>query len=147
MKAETSTKTKVPTVESVAVKPKVELIEDSAEVLSYIQQQILEFKPFVTAKTVISVTAKNPMKLKDSLESNGKTVDPKRLKKMHRISIMLEEDGGSLQAEALHENIYVAIFNAREKIMKKLVKIQESVETNQERQVQINHFLQSTLVH
>ena len=103
--------------------------------------------------TIISVVAKNPLELlsridddvlDDSInEISSYTELPKRhkLKKMYRIAISITEDNSTISAEGLHEDIYQAIKNAKESLLKTLSEIQNDIVSNQDRHVQIRHAL------
>jgi ribosome-associated translation inhibitor RaiA len=108
----------------------------------------LEFEPFSTSDTVISVIAKNPL----GLLTQNEEVDEEttsfafdvselptktRLKKMYRIAISITEDGGRIEAEGLHANIYEAITAAKNKLLHTLAEIQDDIVTKQDRQMQI----------
>lgn len=127
--------------------PTIEFIEKSPEVKSYIYQQITEFEPFITPETVIAVIARDPRKLALQLETDGKFIDPRKLSEMYRIAIILKEGDTQIQEEGLHEDIFQAIRIAKEKLIKRLVHIQDSVISNQDWQEQINHAIQGTQVH
>ncbi len=127
--------------------PDLDLLEQNPEVKSHIYQQIMEFEPFVTPDTVISVIAKDPAKLALQYESENKEFDPVELSKMYRISISLAEDGGKLEAEGLHLDVFEAIKIAKENVLKKLALIQDSVISQQDRLIEINHVLSNRHLH
>ncbi len=127
--------------------PTIELIEQNPEVKSHVYQQIMEFEPFITSETIISVIAKNPLKLALQYETEGKEFDKKALSKMYRIAISLKEDDTRLDAEAVHEDIFEAIRLAKEALLVKLIEIQDSMVSTQDRQIEINHFLQNPVLH
>lgn len=127
--------------------PSIEEIEQNPEVKSFIYQQIVDFQPFITEQTVVSVVAKDPTKLAIQLETEGRAVPRSELKKMYRIAISLKEDDAEIQEEGLHRNIFEAIKIAKEKLILKLIEIQEAVESSSDRQDQINHALSNTQLH
>lgn len=127
--------------------PTVEVIEQNPEVKSFIYQQISEFEPFVTPQTVVAVLTRNPLKLALQYETDGIEFNRKELKKMYRIAIVLKEGEASVEAEGLHEDIFHAIKMAKENVIKKLVAIQDSVISSQDRLVEINHVLQNPIIH
>jgi hypothetical protein len=130
------------------MKEKLSIFSSTAEVRSFIYQQLAEFEPFLTSATTISVLAKNPLDLQIDLESEGKLYEPEKLKKMNRIAIVMNEEGGQIGAEALHENIYDAVVLAKERVLKRLREIHDSVVSNQDRIVQIDQAKnQSHLLH
>ncbi len=127
--------------------PNIELLDNNPEVKSYIYQQISEFEPFVTPETVIAVLAKDPEKLALQYETDGKDFDSKKMREMYRIAISLSEGKSKIHAEAIDGNVFTAIRMAKENLIQKLVLIQDSVVTQQERQMEINHFLQNPVLH
>lgn len=127
--------------------PTVQLIEQNPEVKSYIYQQIMEFEPYVTPTTVVAVVAKNPQKLALQYEADGKDFDPEDLRKLYRIAISLQEGDTRIEAEGVHEDIFAAIKSAKENLLQKLVAIHDSVVSQQDRLVEINHFLQNPVLH
>ena len=127
--------------------PTAEALQSSPEVKSFIYQQITEFEPFVTPQTVVAVVARDPRKLALQYEAEGKEFDRKELKKLHRIAIVLKEGEATVEAEGVHTDIFNAIKLAKENVLKKLVEIQDSVISNQDRLIEINHALQNPLLH
>lgn len=108
------------------------------DVKAYIYQQFVDFEPFITAETFLSLQLKDPMKLLPEIESGLISgLDKSDLKKMIRVAIILEEDGATIEAEGLSENIYSAINMAKNEAVKKLISIQDKVISNQERAAQI----------
>lgn len=116
----------------------------SAETKSYIYQTIQEFEPFTTPNTLVSVTAKDPLKLIPTLEAEGKAFDTKALKTKYRIAISLSEDGSKVEEEAVADSLIEAIHFAKEKLMKVLSEIQDNAISSQDRTIQINSVLQQT---
>ncbi len=127
--------------------PTIQLIEQNPEVKSFIYQQICEFEPFVTPQTVVAVVARDPKKLALQYETDGKEFTPESLKKLYRIAIVLNEGGTKVEAEGVHEDIYQAIKSAKEALLQKLIAIQDSVISQQDRLVEINHYLQHPVLH
>ncbi len=117
------------------------------EVKSYICQVLMELEPYTTPETVITVTAKDPLKLISKFEADGVEFERTELKKMHRISISMAEDGAKVEEEGLHEDIFMAIRSAKDKIAKTLSEIQDNVISSQDRQSQINTALKNGSVH
>lgn len=127
--------------------PTAELIEKNLEVKSYIYQQITDFDPFVTPQTMVTVVARDPKKLALQYETEGKDINPDNLKKLHRIAIILTEGETKMEAEGVSENIYQAIHAAKSNLLQKLVAIHDSVISQQDRIIEINHFLQNRNLH
>lgn len=115
-----------------------------ADVKSYIYQCLLEFEPYSTPDTHIHVIAKDPLQLIDNtVDGRGEA----QLKKMFRIAIVMSEDGTKIEAEAVHENIFEAIKEAKDKLLLQLVEIHDSVVTAQDRHMEILNALTSGQVH
>jgi ribosome-associated translation inhibitor RaiA len=133
------------------LKPEIFVENLGPEVKSFIYQTILEFEPFTTPETVVSVIAKNPLELLNFTaqeeddnttilhSEHGELPSKTRLKKMYRIAISLTEEGQTIQAEGLNENIYESITEAKNKLLKTLNEIQNDVISNQDRNAQIRH--------
>jgi ribosome-associated translation inhibitor RaiA len=117
------------------------------EVKSYVYQTIMEFEPFTTPETTVAVVAKDPLKLISQLEANGVDYDRTQLKKMHRICISLTEDGAKIEEEAMHEDIFAAIRQAKDKLLLILSEMQDQAITNQDRTAQINTVLSNGTIH
>ena len=112
-----------------------------------IYQQIAEFDGFVTPQTVVTVVARDPRKLALQYETEGREFSRKDLKKLYRIAIVLNESGTKVEAEGVHEDIYEAITMAKDNLMKQLIDIQDSVISQQDRIIEINHYLQHPILH
>ena len=127
--------------------PTIELIEQNPEVKSFIYQQIAEFENFVTPQTVVAVVARDPRKLALQYETEGREFTREGLKKLYRIAIVLNESGAKAEAEGVHEDIFEAIRMAKHNLLQKLIAIQDSVVSQQDRIVEINHYLQHPVLH
>lgn len=127
--------------------PTIDLLETDPEVKSFIYQQICEFEPYVTPDTVVAVLARDPKKLAIQLETEGRYIEPSALKKMFRIAIVLKEGDAKIQEEGLHEDVFEAIRQAKDRLLAKLSAIQDQVVSNQERIEQINTALQNNQLH
>lgn len=113
-------------------------IEESPEVKSFIYQQIADFEPFLTASSLVSVVAKNQ-------EEFNEFGDPGT--GVHRIVISIKENGVILEEEGSSPNIYEAILEAKNKLYKKLVSIQDSVVSQKDRIAQILSIRSNTYLH
>ncbi len=111
------------------------LIEETPEVKSFIYQQIVDFEPFLTSTSLVSVISKTPEER------------PKKRAQFHNILITIKENGVSLEEEGSSENIYEAILEAKNKLYKKLVSIQDSVVSQQDRLAQIHSIRSNTSLH
>lgn len=125
----------------------IDVLVNNPDVKSFIYQQIVDFDCFVTPQTVIHVLARDPNKLAIQYETEGKDFAPKDLKKLFRLAIMLTEGETTMEAEGVSENIYTAIKMAKDNLMQKLLAIQDSVVSHQDRLVEINHYLQYRALH
>lgn len=125
-------------------KSRLDLNNVSQEVKSYIYQALLEFEPYTTENTLISVVAKDPLKLLPQYEAEGKEVNTKELKAKYRISISLSEDGSKIEEEAVADSIIEAVRIAKDSLLSTLNQIQNDAISNQDRTVQINSILQQT---
>lgn len=132
---------------STLLNPTIEVIEQNPEVKSYIYQQISEFEPFVTPQTVVAVVARDPRKLALQYETDGIEFNRKELKKLYRIAIVLKEGDTSVEAEGVDKDIFGAIRIAKENLLKQLIEIQDSIVSQQDRIMEINHFLQNPVLH
>lgn len=111
-------------------------IEETPEVKSFIYQQIVDFEPFLTETSLVSVVSKSP---EDYRKVKGTQA--------HTILISIRENGVSLEEEATSENIYEAILEAKNKLVKKLVSIQDSVISQRDRIAQILSIKTNTQLH
>lgn len=112
-------------------------IEESPEVKSFIYQQMVDFEPFLTPTSLVSVISKN------ASEKSGK----KKQQMRHQIQISIKEDGVSLVEVGSSENIYEAILDAKNKLYQKLVLIQDSVVSEQDRMAQIKSIRSHGVIH
>lgn len=115
----------------------VDLDNVGPEIKSYIYQSLTEFEPYTTPSTVVSVIAKNPLRLLKGGETDH-LPDREKLKTMYRISISLAEDGTKIEAEGLHEDIYSAIKIAKDNVLRQLEEMYDKVVSAKERQMQIH---------
>jgi ribosomal subunit interface protein len=120
----------------------VDLDNVGPEIKSYIYQSLTEFEPYTTPSTVVSVIAKNPLKLLKGGETDH-LPEKEKLKTMYRISISLAEDGTKVEAEGLHEDIYAAIKIAKDAVLKQLEDMYDKVISAKERQMQIHTAINS----
>jgi ribosome-associated translation inhibitor RaiA len=113
------------------------LIEQNSEVKSFIYQQIVDLQPYLTPTSRVSVTSQ--IDEADYLAG----LPPK----VHHILISIQEDGARLEEEGSSENIFEAILEAKNKLLKKLGSIQDSVISQKDRLAQIRHFRTRTHRH
>lgn len=125
--------------------PQIQLEQMDPEIRSYIYQVLMDFQPFTTPDTTVSVVAKDPLKLHDP--NIEKYDDPEKLKSLWRIGIKLTEDNANIEEEGVHEDIYVAIRMAKDNLVKALIEIQDQAVSNQERYLQIRSALDGSQMH
>lgn len=120
------------------------LIETDSEVKSYIYQQVADFNPYVTPETLIMVIARDPKELHvnstdldinhfDEGHNNEGLSHEELSKYKHRIAIVLEEDGTTLEAEAYHDDIYEAIKLAKTSLLERLMQWHDEVAQESEK--------------
>jgi hypothetical protein len=122
-------------------------LADNPEVKSFIHQMTLDFLPYVTPSTVISVVAMDATLLHRKLKKNGKSVSKAKLSEYHRIQLSLVDEGARISSEGLDKNIYVAMKKAKEKMLSHLAQIQNTVMSEQERLTQLRLAQQSKILH
>jgi hypothetical protein len=132
---------------STLLKPTIQVLDKNPEVKSFIYQMISEFDQFVTPQTIVTVTAKDPRKLALQYEAEGKIISHQELRRLYRISIELNEGDAKAEAEGVHEDIFQAIKIAKDNLLLQLIAIQDSVVSQQDRLIEINHYLQPMVVH
>jgi hypothetical protein len=132
---------------STLLKPTIQVLDKNPEVKSFIYQMISEFDQFVTPQTIVTVTAKDPRKLSLQYEAEGKIISTQELRRLYRISIELNEGDAKAEAEGVHEDIFQAIKIAKDNLLLQLIAIQDSVVSQQDRLIEINHYLQPMVVH
>lgn len=115
----------------------VDLDNVGPEIKSYIYQSLTEFEPYTTPSTVVSVIAKNPLRLLKGGDTDH-LPEREKLKTMYRISISLAEEGTKVEAEGLNEDIYAAIKQAKDAVLKQLEEMYDKVVSAKERQMQIS---------
>lgn len=126
--------------------PHLDLQDVNPEVLSYVYQSLMEFQPYTTESTEMAVIAKDPLKLLNKAEA-GPLPPKKELKKMFRISISLADQGTKIEAEGLDTDIFVAIRIAKDKLLRELESIHDSVVSASERNQQIQSAMGGHSVH
>lgn len=122
-------------------------LAENPEVKSYIHQMTLDFLPFVTPSTIVSVVAKDAVLLHKKLLARGKKITKEKLSEYHRIELSLSDDGTTISSEGLDKNIFVAMKKAKEKMVTHLAQIQNSVMSEQERLVQLQTAQQNRSTH
>lgn len=126
--------------------PRLELEKVNPEVLSYVYQCLIELEPYTTPTTEMAVIAKNPLKL--VVRPDGRPLPPRSdLQKMYRINISLSDQGSRIEAEGLDHDIYTAIRAAKDKLLRDLEEIHDSVISSSERHQQIQSALGGHSIH
>lgn len=113
------------------------IIETSAEVKSFIYQQIQEFEQFVTPQSLISVISKKINDEDEKIYHENKEINSNTNPLLFKISISIKEDQTTIEEEGLSTNIYEAILIAKNKLLKKLVNIHDEVVTADDRKAQL----------
>ncbi len=116
------------------------------EIQSYIYQQIAEFEPFISPETLVLVIARDPNQMGEENSENFE-FETNEQKSIHRIAIILKEDDASIEAEAIHDNIFEAIRFAKENLLRKLIEIQNEVENPKERMNAIQQASSNEQIH
>jgi ribosome-associated translation inhibitor RaiA len=143
------------------LKNTLDLLETDPEVKSYIYQQIVEFNQFVTPETLVMVIARDPA-ISYSAEIAA-SYDEDEEQDMHdyeieeeaaiaenhsyRIAIVLKDGDASIEAEAFNDDVFEAIRLAKEKLVARLIEIQEEMENPQDRIKAIKEASDNTQVH
>jgi ribosome-associated translation inhibitor RaiA len=120
------------------------LIETDSEVKSYIYQQVADFNPYVTPQTLIMVVARDPKERHinstdeethhyDEGHNKGNLSHEELSQYKHRIAIVLEEDGVTLEAEAYHDDIYEAIKQAKLSLIERLAQWNDEISQTHEK--------------
>lgn len=121
------------------LKTTLDLLETDPEVKSFIYQQIIDFNPFVTPETLVMVIARDPRATyvegtdeeEEYFEDEDSAAEAKEYK--YRIAVILKEGENSIEAEAFHDDIFEAIRLAKDRLIDRLLEIQEEVESPQDR--------------
>jgi ribosomal subunit interface protein len=103
------------------------------DVQSYIYQAIHEFEPFLTPSSTVEV--------REKVDSSKKS------KSQKTIEIILQDNGGRLEATATGHDIYAAISGAKLKLLEVLGQIQDNVTSSDERGNQIRAILNAQYLH
>lgn len=133
------------------LKNTLDLIENDAEVKSYIYQQIMDFTPFVTPETLVMVIARDPNGVYTTQNPDEAVavdeVDASVRNFKYRIAVVLKDDDTSIEAEAFADNIYEAIYQAKENLVAQLIEIQNEIENPQERMDAIQQASENKPIH
>lgn len=140
------------------LKNTLDLLETDPEVKSYIYQQILDFNAFVTPETLVMVLARDPSTSYTEQVDDDEAAEEMEDYFLHeeesiaagykyRLAIILKDGESSIEAEAFHNDIFEAIRLAKEKLMAKLIEIQEEVENPADRINAIKEASSNTQIH
>ena len=144
------------------LKTTLDLLETDPEVKSFIYQQILDFNPFVTPETLVMVIARDPnisylseVADEDISEEDSEFFEQHRLEEesaissqfKYRIAVILKDGDGQIEAEAFANDIFDAIRSAKDRLVERLVQIQEEIESPQERMNAIKDASENKLIH
>jgi hypothetical protein len=144
------------------LKTTLDLLETDPEVKSFIYQQILDFNPFVTPETLVMVIARDPntsylseAEAEVITEEDSEFFDRHRVEEEtaiaskfnYRIAVILKDGDGQIEAEAFANDIFEAIRSAKDRLVERLVQIQEEIESPQERLNAIKDASDNKLIH
>jgi hypothetical protein len=143
------------------LKNTLDLLETDPEVKSYIYQQIVEFNQFVTPETLVMVIARDPCvsytaeiasSSNEAQEENTHDYEAEEESAIaknysYRIAIVLKDGDASIEAEAFNDDVFDAIRQAKEKLVARLIEIQEEMENPQDRIKAIQEASDNTQVH
>jgi ribosome-associated translation inhibitor RaiA len=118
------------------LKTTLDILETDPEVKSFIYQQIIDFNPFVTPETLVMVIARDPKSsYAQSTEEEEIIVadEDENTEYKYRIAVILKEGENSIEAEAFHNDIFEAIRLAKDRLIERLIEIQEEIESPQDR--------------
>lgn len=139
------------------LKNTLDLLETDPEVKSYIYQQIVDFNPFVTPETLVMVIARDPqisyseeVGIEDEEEfSDYESEEQEAMSENYkfRIAIVLKDGEASIEAESFNNDVFEAIRLAKEKLVARLIEIQEEMENPKDRMKAIKEASDNTQVH
>lgn len=139
------------------LKNTLDLLETDPEVKSYIYQQIVDFNPFVTPETLVMVIARDPqisyseeVGIEDEEEFSDYEAEEQEAIEQnfkYRIAVVLKDGEASIEAEAFNNDVFEAIRLAKEKLVARLVEIQEEMENPKDRAKAIKEASDNTQVH
>jgi hypothetical protein len=132
------------------LKNTLDLLEADPEVKSFIYQQILDFNPFVTPETLVMVIARDPKAAYEPEQdthdfSDEATASDQNCK--YRIAVILKDGDTSIECEAFENDIFDAIRLAKDRLVARLVEIQNEIESPQDRLNAIKEANDNKLVH
>ena len=136
------------------LKTTLDLLETDPEVKSFIYQQIVDFNPYVTPETLVMVVARDPeAPLTQISDEDDETYveefaseDEDKIYK-YRIAVILKEGENSIEAEAFHDDIFEAIRLAKDRLIERLLEIQEEIESPQDRINKIKEASENKQIH
>lgn len=140
------------------LKNTADLLETDPEIKSYIYQQILDFNPFVTPETLVMVIARDPKSsyLADAdHEDEDNDISSLEMQEQeaigadykYRIAVVLRDGDSAIEAEAFHDDVFEAIRLAKEKLVARLVEIQDELEKPSDRIKAIQEARDNTQIH
>ncbi len=139
------------------LKTTLNLLETDPEIKSYIYQQILDFNPFVTPETLVMVIARDPFacyssetKPEDEHEISDHELQEQEAQAIgykYRIAVVLRDGDSAIEAEAFNNDVFEAIRLAKEKLVARLIEIQEEMENPLDRIIAIKEARDNTQIH
>lgn len=132
------------------LKNTLDLLEADPEVKSFIYQQILDFNPFVTPETLVMVVARDPKAVYEPEQDThdfSEDISASDRKCKYRIAVVLKDGDTSIECEAFENDIFDAIKLAKDRLVARLIEIQNELESPQERLNAIKGASDNKLVH
>lgn len=139
------------------LKTTLNLLETDPEIKSYIYQQILDFNPFVTPETLVMVIARDPSasytsetKPEDEHDVSDHELHEQEAQAIgykYRIAVVLRDGDSAIEAEAFNNDVFEAIRLAKEKLVARLIEIQEEMENPLDRIIAIKDARDNTQIH
>ncbi len=150
--------------DSLYLKETLGLIESDPEVKSFIYQQVLDLNSYITNESMVMVVARDPQGIykpatpQTQTEEQQATSDASsdeddyrptedQSSKKYRIAVIIKDGDHSIEAEAFDNDIYVAIKEAKDILLARLVEIQEEIESPQDRLIAIQQASDNKIIH
>lgn len=115
------------------------VLSNDPEIRAHIYQQIMEFQPYITSKTLIEIIA-HDQELDQEEETTAGPLP-------ERVLIRLTEGESKLEAEGAGETIFIAISEAKRALLRELIRIQDEVVSSTDRHRIINSILSNQQSH
>lgn len=138
------------------LKTTLDLLETDPDVKSYIYQQIADFNAFVTPETLVMVIARDPkasysteIENIEEQDADYSLIEQEALNQnyQYRIAVILKDGEATIEAEAFDNNVFDAIRLAKEKLVLRLIEIQDEMENPNDRMKAIRVASDNTQIH